>query len=221
MEKSLAGKIRQSLCKISIKDVIILCIAVILLVSGITAFADGLQDLTQLVKLFGEAGVTTFHLDDFNFSGIDFDMLIRIIGNSKINFSMLDYDAFLDLFKSPEFLAELGIEGVDEDALLVWLKDPATGDKINEMMLNVRNGGSFSACMDSFVEDSLFQESFSVITNGEDFLNVMNSLTSEKASRILNEMAAALLSPQNGPRSEAAIILSIIVQNASDTLGWK
>lgn len=221
MKKYYTGEIPQSFCKNFKKKVLLLFAAVILFVSGIPASADGLQDLTQLVKLFGEAGVTTFHLDDFNFSGIDFDMLIRIIGNSKIDFSKLNYDAFLDLCKSQEFLADLGIESVDEEALLVWLKDPATGDKINEMMLNVRNGSSFSACMDSLIEDPQFHASFSVITNGEDFLSVMNSLTSEKASRILNEMAAALLSPRNGPRSEAAIILSIIVQNASDTLGWK
>ena len=75
-----------------------------------TAFADGLQDLTQLLNLFGESGVSSFYLDNFNLNSIDFDMLLHTIVMSKINFSGLNYDAFLELCKDPEFLTVLGIE---------------------------------------------------------------------------------------------------------------
>ena len=169
------------------KIFIIILICTILLIPHTASFADGLQDFSQLLKLFGETGVSSFHLDSFSFGGVDYDMLIRTIGNSSINYSELNYDAFLELFKDPEFSAALGVETVDEEALLTWLKNPATGEKINEMMREVRDGRSFSACVQSLYDDPAFLESFSKITNGNDFYTVMDNLTTEKASIILNK----------------------------------
>ena len=219
IRKSLHRSIRGIIRKILISSRI--C-AVCLTCCVLSSSADGLQDLTQLLTLFGETGVSSFHLDNFSFSDIDFDTLIRTIGeNRKIDYSRLNYDAFLDLLQDPEFLAEAGIEKIDEDALLIWLKEPETGKKINEMMLVVRDGGSFTACMQSLSEDPVFRESFSSITCGKDLFTVAENLTSEKATHLLGKAAAALLTPKSGYPSEAAIILSSLAQNASDTLGWK
>ena len=203
------------------KFFIIILICTILLIPQTASFADGLQDLSQLLKLFGETGVSSFHLDSFSFGGVDYDMLIRTIGNSSINYSELNYDAFLELFKDPEFSAALGVETVDEEALLTWLKNPATGEKINGMMYEVRDGGSFSVCVQTLYADPEFQDSFSLITNGKEFSSVMENLNSANASFLLNETAAALLSPRSGQPSETALFLSALVQHASDTLGWK
>lgn len=203
------------------KVLYIILICAVVLFTGLSASADGTQETSQLLKLFGESGVLSFHLEKFSFDNIDFDMLIRTIGNSRINFSKLNYDAFIELFKDPEILGELDIESIDEEALRTWLKDPATGDKLNGMMLAVRNGGSLSENVQALYDDPAFMESFSAITGGKEFRVVIENLASGDTSQILNKAAAALLSPRSRQPSETAVLLSTLVQNASDTLGWK
>ncbi len=193
----------------------------ILLSYGMTAFADGLPDMTPLRRLFGESGVNSFHLENFGLESIDFDTLLRIVGSSSIDYSNLNYDAFLALLDDPEMLSGLGVESVDHAALNSWLRDPETGKKLNGLMLTARQGGSFSAAVQSLSGDSDFLACFSAITNGRDFSSVMDHLASGNAPDFLNKAASALLSAQTGTRSENARIISNMVQEASAVLGWK
>ena len=198
----------------------LIIICSILLFNGMV-YAEGVQDLTKLLQLFGESGVTSLHLDQFSFTNIDFDQLLNVIGHSRIDFSRLNYDAFLEFITTPEILIELGIDSIDQEALLVWLKDPSTEKSLNKMMLTVKNGGSFSECVQGLYDDTAFLESFSSITNGKEFHTVLDRLSTENVSGILNKAAAALLTPRSGQPSETAMALSKLVQSASDTLGWK
>lgn len=203
------------------KALIFIFVCGFLFIHGMAVLADGFPDLSSLLALIGETGISSFHLEDFSPDHIDFDMLLRIGGNSRINFSELNYDALLELLADPEVTAEVGVESVDMDELLVCLKDPATGIALNDMMLTARDGGSVTAAIRALAEDPVFLESFSKVTNGEDFQTVMENLSSGNASDFLEKAASALLSPKSGPASETARTLSMLVQGASDTLGWK
>ena len=65
-------------------------------------------------------------------------------------------------------------------------------------MHEVRDGGSFSVCVQALYDDPEFQNSFSLITNGKDFSSVMENLNSANVFFLLNETATALLSPRRG-----------------------
>lgn len=198
-----------------------LLISSILIVCEIPIFADGLDDLTQLRQLIGEYGISSFHLDDFSYTTIDFDILLRAIAYSRIDFSKLNYDAFLEVITTPETLSEMDIENIDEGALLNWLKDPATRETVNEMILTAKMGGSVSEWIRALYDDPEFLESFSLITRGKNFTNIAENLTSDIFSDILIKTSSALMTPKKGPSSETAEALSVLVQYASDILGRK
>ena len=177
-----------------------------------------LPDLSSFLSLFGEEGLKSIHLEDFSFFGIDYDTILRIMSGELNDYSKLNYDALLELLKNPETQSQLGIRGFDQAALKTWLKDKTVKETVCSWMTDVRNGGSLSEKIHELSEDMDFLESFSAITGGSDFAAVIDKMDSAKAADIMNKASGALLSPKTGPASETAILLSQLVQAASDTL---
>ncbi len=204
------------------KKLLFFLLCSIVMLHGAGASADGMPDLSRFRDLFGDSGLLSLRPEDFSFDSIDFDLLLRFAArNTAINYSELNYDALLEVLTDPANPAGLGIEAIDEDALLDWLKDPATEKRLDEMMLTVRDGGSFTESVRALREDPDFSDAFSKITRGQDIQTVAGALSSGNAPGLFGRMAAALLSPRSGPPSETARAISALVQSASDTLGWK